>query len=112
MTSSGRPIALPPYRSAEQYPGPCYVLCPDAWELGWREVLRVLPPRLPPVKRPRIVLYAPLVRAGGSRSNEPLWHAKARIMRSQGVTVRGIMRDLGLVNYAAVYKVVTGPSKG
>jgi hypothetical protein len=107
MLRPNRPIALPPYRSPEQFHGPCYVLCADAWnDLGWREVVRVLPPRLPPLKRPRIVLYAPLVKAGGSRANEPLWHAKARLMRSQGATVRAIMRELGLVNYAAVYAVI------
>jgi hypothetical protein len=107
MLRPNRPIALPPYRSPEQFHGPCYVLCADAWnDLGWREVVRVLPPRLPPLKRPRIVLYAPPVRAGGSKANEPLWHAKARLMRSQGATVRAIMRELGLVNRAALDRVL------
>lgn len=104
MKDHHRPVALPPYRSPDQFHGPCYVLDADIWNrLGWREVVAVLPASLPPQKRAVTTLYRPPYVPG-----QPLWHDRARALRARGMSIRRIMVELGLVNYKAVLKAVTG----
>lgn len=104
--SQQRPLALAPYRSPEQFHGPCYVLDAEVWNtLGWREVVMILPAKIAPPKREKVVVYPRMV--CGTR-HEPRWHDAARALRARGRSIRQIMAELRLVNYAAVYQVCQG----
>lgn len=124
-------IAGPPYRTAEQWHGLCYVLDPDDWNSGWREVRAVLPP-IPPRPR-RVRSYAAGIRPVTTQATrtvvtwpkgrpldwrleaapvmrpEPGWHGRARELRARGLSVRAIMRALGVKNQAAMQRVLSKP---
>lgn len=93
-------IAGPPYRAESQWHGPCYVLSPEDYEHGWREVLAILPaiPRRPP-GRVRIYIFSRPMR---SLEPEPGWHIRARELRARGLSVRAVMRELGIRNRFAM----------
>lgn len=124
---TGRPVAPPPYVSPEQLPGPCFVLCPKAWRKGERKVLRVLLPKVAAVKSPKPVIYRPATVPGETREvvtwpkgrpwdwrievvpvmrPEPIWHTRARALKSRGISIRQIMAELGLVNRQALDRVL------
>jgi hypothetical protein len=110
-------IAGPPYRTAEQWHGPCYILSPDDWVAGWREVIAVLPPIQPKPRRARIYARSRPVATQATRTvavwpkgrpldwrlvdapvmrREPGWYTRAREMRARGLSVRSIMKALHL----------------
>lgn len=125
-------IAGPPYRTAAQWHGPCYVFDPEDWRHGWREVVAVLPP-IPPRPR-RVRIYAasrpvmtqetrlvatwpkgrPLdwsLKAVPVARRVPAWHTRARELRARGLSVRAIMKALGLRSRHALNAVLShGPS--
>lgn len=107
------PVGL---RTADYYPGPCYVLDPEAWMRGHRVVLEVIPaPELPERARRRdpepvpatgetrrIVRWTPgdplsweLVDVPVMR-REPAWAARARELRANGWSLRRIAKELGV----------------
>jgi hypothetical protein len=124
-----RQIAPPPYISPEQLHGPCFVLDAKLWMMGVRKVVRTILPKRAALKRPRAVIYRPATLTAERRQvvtwprgrptqwrlelvatvkPEPLWHTRARALRQQGMSIRRIMGELGLVNRAAVDKVLAG----
>lgn len=120
-------IAGPPYRTESQWHGPCYVLDPDEWANGWREVIAVIPAIPPRRRRVRIYAAARRVFTGETRRvvtfpkgrpwdtrlvdapvlrREPRWHTRARELRARGVSVRAIMHALHIRAYRKVYDVL------
>ena len=120
-------IASPPYRSLEQFHGPCFVLDAELWAQGTRRVVRTILPKLPRVRHYKPVVYRPGVLAGETRRivtwppgrpqdwrieavpvarPEPLWHTRVKALRRAGMSVRRIMAELGLVNRQAVDRVL------
>jgi hypothetical protein len=114
-------IAGPPYRTADQVCGPCYVLSVKAWKKGIRTEVAVLPAILPKRRRPKRVLapVRPRVRAQAARNivtwpegrplewaivraAEPGWHTRARELRAQGLSIREIMMAVGVHSRRAV----------
>lgn len=114
-------IAGPPYRTAEQWHGPCYVLSPEDFVAGWREVIAIIPAIPRRVRQVRIYAKARQVLTDQMRriitwprgkplewqfedvpmrKREPGWHTRARELRSRGMSVRNIMRELGIRNRA------------
>ena len=109
--------ASPIYRSPDACHGPCYVLDPFAYELGNRVVVKTLPAKNPPVKKPRkepekrlvtsketrrVVAWLPgraydfkIVKVP-VRPPEPVWAARARELRAFGWSQRKIMKELGV----------------
>jgi hypothetical protein len=114
--------AGPPVRTADQFSGPCYVLSVKDFKHGVRTVVAELPAIAPSRKRRRKLIvpvqpaFTPKPSAAGvdwpkgrpldwelvARPIEPDWHTRARDLRAQGLSVREIMRALGLKNRRAV----------
>jgi len=127
MTPVYRPVASPPYRSPEQWHGPCFVLDVKAWRRGERVTVRTTLPLPRRVVHPKPVVWHPDLQTGETRQvvtwppgqpqdwrieevpvmrREPLWHARARALRAAGLSIRRIMAELGLVNRAALDRVL------
>lgn len=121
-------IAGPPYRTSEQWHGPCYVFDPVDWEAGWREVVAVLPPI--PRRAPRRAKIYAAARSVLTRAVRrvvswpkgrpldwrlvdelvvrpaPAWHAQARALRARGLSIRAVMRELGIKSQNAMQRVL------
>lgn len=112
MTTAG-----PPYRGTEPHHGPCYVLDPFAYELGERVVLKIIPAKNSPVKKPRKVSQKPVITSNETRrvvvhipgrsyewqivnvpvrAPEPVWAPRARRLRAFGWSDRKIAEELDI----------------
>ncbi len=110
-------IAGPKYRNPDACHGPCYVLDTLAYELGERVVLEIIPPKNPPVKKPRkepekrlvtsketrrVVVWVPgrawdfKIIDVPVRAPEPVWASRARELRAFGWSDRKIAEELGI----------------
>ena len=108
-------IAGPPYKGAEPLNGPCYVLDPEAYNLGLRLILRTLPARNPKIRRQpqfrpkpppvrtetlRVVAWAPgkprdfYFKTIVVRRTEASWKSKARRLLAAGWPERRIAREV------------------
>ncbi len=119
-------IAGPPYRTSAQWHGPCYVLDPD----DPTRVITVIPAIPPRPRRQRVyvavsrrvvteatrrVVWSPPGRPWDLRfklipvlRQEPGWHARARELRAKGLSIRAVMRELGVKDNAGMQRVLRG----
>ena len=115
MRNPGTPgLAGPIYTTAEQQPGPCYVLCPRRWRKGERYVLAVLEPltvyanrRPRSFKQPSPLGTKKVVTWPKDRPLEwrltniptykpiPAWHIQAQRLRASGMSYRAIAAEVG-----------------
>lgn len=124
-------IAGPPYRTEMQWHGPCYVLDPDDYMAGWREVQAILPPIPPRLRRAKIYAAIRAVVTKATRTvctwprgrpldwrleavpvmrQEAAWHTRARELRARGLSIRAVMKELGIRDRFAMDRVLAKPA--
>lgn len=114
MREPGTPgFAGPLFITADQLPGPCYVLCPKRWRKGVRFILATLQPLIPTPAQ--AISFAPRQQIGTRQvvtfprgrplewrlvdepvyKEAPAWHIEARRLRAQKMSQRKIAKIVG-----------------